>query len=84
MKEHDSTMLLDGSIVIQKSHVAVYEINPRWGSRLIMLLVTFGGLLCVVSGGLCAEHHCRDLQLCSQDYQTHGDWCGPSEIDQFL
>ncbi|KAF9287211.1 hypothetical protein BGZ68_002103 [Mortierella alpina] len=75
---HDSTMVLDGSVLIQKSHVAVYEINPRWGSRLIMLLVTLGGLLCVVSGGLCAEHHCRDLQLCSQDYQTHGDWCGPS------
>ncbi|KAG9321298.1 hypothetical protein KVV02_007871 [Mortierella alpina] len=79
--KHESTMVLDGSVMIQKSHVAVYEINPRWGSRLIMLLVTLGGLLCVVCGGLCAEHHCRDLQLCSQDYQTHGDWCGPSGVE---
>lgn len=70
--------IMDNSIVIQKSHVAVYEINPRWGSRLTMFLVAVGGILCSVSGGLCAEHHCRDLQLCQDNYQGHGDWCGPS------
>ncbi|KAK3808674.1 MAG: hypothetical protein J3Q66DRAFT_374201 [Benniella sp.] len=31
---------IDDSIVVQKSHVAVYEINPRWGS---MFLATTGG-----------------------------------------
>ncbi|KAF9540455.1 hypothetical protein EC957_004295 [Mortierella hygrophila] len=72
---------LNGSIVIQKSHVAVYEINARWGSRLMMFLVTLGGIFCALSGGLCAEHHCKDLQLCLDDYQDHGDWCGPSGVD---
>ncbi|KAF9138154.1 hypothetical protein BGX30_009473 [Mortierella sp. GBA39] len=72
---------LNGSIVIQKSHVAVYEINARWGSRLMMFLVALGGVFCVLSGGLCAEHHCKDLQLCLDDYQDHGDWCGPSDVD---
>jgi hypothetical protein len=69
---------IDDSIVVQKSHVAIYEINPRWGSRLMMFLATTGGVLCTVSGGLCAEHHCKDLQLCQDGYQGHGDWCGPS------
>ncbi|KAF9930144.1 hypothetical protein FBU30_000812 [Linnemannia zychae] len=69
---------LDGSIVIQKSHVAVYEINARWESRLMMFLVTIGGIICTLSGGLCAEHHCGHLQLCPEDYQAHGNWCGPS------
>ncbi|KAK3832531.1 MAG: hypothetical protein JOS17DRAFT_98469 [Linnemannia elongata] len=72
---------LNGSIVIQKSHVAVYEINARWGSRLMMFLVSLGGILCALSGGLCAENHCKDLQLCPDDYQTHGDWCGPSGVE---
>ncbi|KAG9066284.1 hypothetical protein KI688_001505 [Linnemannia hyalina] len=72
---------LNGSIVIQKSHVAVYEINARWGSRLMMFLVTLGGIFCALSGGFCAEHHCKDLQLCLDDYQDHGDWCGPSGVD---
>lgn len=69
---------LNGSIVIQKSHVAVYEINARWGSRLMMFLITLGGILCALNGGLCAEYHCKDLQLCPDGYQAHGDWCGPS------
>jgi len=63
---------------MQKSHVAVYEINARWGSRLMMVLVTIGGLVSVLGGGLCAEHHCRDLQFCQDNYQAHGNWCGPS------
>ncbi|KAF9153484.1 hypothetical protein BG015_003313 [Linnemannia schmuckeri] len=72
---------LNGSIVIQKSHVAVYEINARWGSRLMMFLVTLGGVFCALGGGLCAEHHCKDLQLCPDDYQAHGNWCGPSGVE---
>ncbi|KAG0274877.1 hypothetical protein BGZ95_009386 [Linnemannia exigua] len=72
---------LNGSIVIQKSHVAVYEINARWGSRLMMFIVTLGGIICALSGGLCAEHHCKDLQLCRDEYQAHGDWCGPSGVE---
>ncbi|KAH7042307.1 hypothetical protein BKA57DRAFT_538963 [Linnemannia elongata] len=72
---------LNGSIVIQKSHVAVYEINARWGSRLMMFLITLGGIFCALSGGLCAEHHCKDLQLCLDDHQAHGDWCGPSGVE---
>jgi hypothetical protein len=76
---------LDSSIVIQKSHVAVYEINARWGSRLMMVLVTLGGIFCALSGGLCAEHYCKDLQLCPEDYEAHGDWCGPSgKFSSFL
>ncbi|KAF8947697.1 hypothetical protein BGZ47_008194 [Haplosporangium gracile] len=72
---------LDDSIVIQKSHVAVYEINARWGSRLMMFLVTLGGIFCALGGGLCAEHHCKDLGLCPDDYQAHGNWCGPSGVE---
>ncbi|KAG0214439.1 hypothetical protein BGX33_002165 [Mortierella sp. NVP41] len=72
---------MNGSIVIQKSHVAVYEINAWWGSRMIMFLVTLGGIFCTLGGGLCAEHHCKDLQLCPDDYQAHGDWCGPSGVE---
>ncbi|KAF9580514.1 hypothetical protein BGW38_002819, partial [Lunasporangiospora selenospora] len=78
-------------LVLQRSHVAVYEINARWGSRLIMLLVTIGGLFCVLGGGNCARHHCRDLQLCpsfgdmwmQQDNADRnlGAWCGPSGLE---
>ncbi|GJJ78014.1 hypothetical protein EMPS_10373 [Entomortierella parvispora] len=66
---------------MQKSHVAVYEINARWGSRLMMVLVTIGGLVSVLGGGLCAEYHCQDLQFCEDNYQAHGNWCGPSGVD---
>ena len=65
-------------VYMQKGHVAVYEINARWGSRLMMVLVTLGGLVSVLGGGLCAEHHCKDLQFCQEDHQAHGNWCGPS------
>ncbi|KAF8978321.1 hypothetical protein BGZ46_006600 [Entomortierella lignicola] len=65
-------------VIIQKSHVAVYEINPRWGPRLLMFLITIGGAICATAGGLCAEHHCQDLQFCYDNHQSHGDWCGPS------
>lgn len=72
-------LIEDGSSqVLVKSHVAVYEINARWGSRLVMVLVALGGLFCAVSGGLCAEHHCRELQFCEDGHETHGNWCGPS------
>ncbi|KAF9087440.1 hypothetical protein BGX23_008120, partial [Mortierella sp. AD031] len=46
-----------------------------------MFLVTLGGIFCTLGGGLCAEHHCKDLQLCPDDYQAHGDWCGPSGVE---
>ncbi|KAF9428933.1 hypothetical protein BGZ94_000428 [Podila epigama] len=68
----------------QKSHVAVYEINARWGSRLVMFLFALGGIVCSVSGGFCVEYNCSDLQLCPVDHVAHGNWCGPSEIDQFF
>ncbi|KAG0039756.1 hypothetical protein BGZ82_006910 [Podila clonocystis] len=75
-------LLEDGSeVLVQKSHVAVYEINARWGSRLAMVLVSLGGLLCAVSGGLCAEHNCRELQFCEDGHAAHGNWCGPSGVD---
>ena len=76
-KEGDDERI-EESQYFQKSHVAVYEINARWGSRLMMILVTLGGLVSVLGGGLCAEHHCQDLQFCADGYQTHGNWCGPS------
>ncbi|KAF8988323.1 hypothetical protein BGZ52_011702 [Haplosporangium bisporale] len=72
----------DGSSqVLMKSHVAVYEINARWGSRLVMVLVALGGLFCAVSGGLCAEHHCTELKFCEDGHEAHGNWCGPSGVD---
>ncbi|KAF9435193.1 hypothetical protein BGZ76_006732 [Entomortierella beljakovae] len=79
----DATLAIgaDDSVVIQKSHVAVYEINPRWGSRLLMILVTIGGFMCASAGSLCAEYHCQDLQFCQDDHQNHGDWCGPSGVE---
>ncbi|KAF9328271.1 hypothetical protein BG006_008521 [Podila minutissima] len=74
--------LEDGSeVLLQKSHVAVYEVNARWGSRLAMVLVSLGGLLCAVSGGLCAEHNCSELQFCEDGHASHGNWCGPSGVD---
>ncbi|KAI1314502.1 hypothetical protein EDD11_002119 [Mortierella claussenii] len=72
---------VDDSVVMQKSHVAVYEINPRWGSRLLMFLSIISGVMCVLGGALCAEHHCKDLQFCPNSYEGHGDWCGPSGKD---
>ncbi|KAF9304846.1 hypothetical protein BGZ74_000371 [Mortierella antarctica] len=75
-------LLEDGSeVLVQKSHVAVYEVNARWGSRLAMVLVSLGGLLCAVSGGLCAEHNCSELQFCEDGHASHGNWCGPSGVD---
>ncbi|KAF9157519.1 hypothetical protein DFQ26_008654 [Actinomortierella ambigua] len=72
---------LNDSVVIQTSHVAIYEINGRWGSRLLMFLLFVFGAICVLAGGFCTEAYCQDLSLCSDGFTS---WHQPYHSHQFL